>query len=563
MKIRAIYGLFLILFVGNSLMFAQTTAFSYQGKLADAGNPANGNYQLEFKLFDALSGGNQIGESVSDVAVTVTNGVFDTALDFGAGAFTGADRFLEIAVRRNAGESYVVLTPREQIRSTPLAIRSKSAETADDAAQLGGMAASEYPTTASISNAFINNENAPLNKLGGAQTASFNITGNGTLGGTIQANEVVAQTGTGFYGLTQTDGATTISTYIGSSSSGASGAWIGTRSNSPLFFFTNNGQPTVTLTGGNVGINTTTPQSRLAIRTGTFDAYGFTQTNGTVTVGTYVDNNGGAFGTRSNAPLYFFTNSSAPQVTLTQSGDFGIGVTPQAGLKLDVGGVGRFITANGNINLGTPNGETGISIIGSNRADVRFNGTTLTLAAGTGAGVPANTGISVNTSGNVGVGTVNPTTKFEVAGTTKTGTLQITGGSDLAENFEIAGEIKPGMVVAIDPRNPGKLILARGAYNRQAAGIVSGANNLAAGMILPNLTENENSLPVALSGRVWVYADASKNSINAGDLLTTSDTAGYAMKVTKYKRANGAIIGKAMTELKSGTGLVLVLVALQ
>jgi hypothetical protein len=105
--------------------------------------------------------------------------------------------------------------------------------------------------------------------------------------------------------------------------------------------------------------------------------------------------------------------------------------------------------------------------------------------------------------------------------------------------------------------------LARGAYNRRVAGIVSGANNLSAGMLLPDLKESKDSMPVALSGRVWVYADAGKDPIRPGDLLTTSSTAGHAMKVKDHRRAQGAVIGKAMSELRTGTGLVLVLVSLQ
>ena len=112
--------------------------------------------------------------------------------------------------------------------------------------------------------------------------------------------------------------------------------------------------------GGNVGIGTTSALSKLTVRTGTFNPYGFTHTNGTVTLGTFVDNNGGWLGTRSNSPLYFFTNDGLPQATLMPSGEFGIGVTPDSGIKLDVGGNGRFRTANGNINLGSPNGETGL-----------------------------------------------------------------------------------------------------------------------------------------------------------------------------------------------------------
>jgi len=69
--------------------------------------------------------------------------------------------------------------------------------------------------------------------------------------------------------------------------------------------------------------------------------------------------------------------------------------------------------------------------------------------------------------------------------------------------------------------------------------------------------------PVALSGRVYCWADASTGAIRPGDLLTTSSIPGHAMKVSDHTRALGAIIGKAMTSLEKGKGLVLVLVSLQ
>jgi len=73
----------------------------------------------------------------------------------------------------------------------------------------------------------------------------------------------------------------------------------------------------------------------------------------------------------------------------------------------------------------------------------------------------------------------------------------------------------------------------------------------------------EGNHNVALSGRVYVQADASKDPIKPGDLLTTANTPGHAMKVTDPARAQGAILGKAMTPLREGRGLVLVLVSLQ
>jgi hypothetical protein len=69
--------------------------------------------------------------------------------------------------------------------------------------------------------------------------------------------------------------------------------------------------------------------------------------------------------------------------------------------------------------------------------------------------------------------------------------------------------------------------------------------------------------PVALTGRVYCLVDARRGAILPGDLITTSETPGHGMKVAEHTRAQGAIIGKAMTPLPDGKGLVLVLVSLQ
>lgn len=148
-------------------------------------------------------------------------------------------------------------------------------------------------------------------------------------------------------------------------------------------------------------------------------------------------------------------------------------------------------------------------------------------------------------------------------GRVTTNILEITG-ADLAEKFPVTDPVEPGTVVEIDPDNAGQLRLARGAYNRLVAGVVSGANDLPAGVIMGNLPGHDDAPPIALSGRVWTYCDASNGAIQPGDLLTTSDTPGHAMRVTDYPKAQGAIIGKAMSGLERGeTGLVLVLVSLQ
>ena len=156
---------------------------------------------------------------------------------------------------------------------------------------------------------------------------------------------------------------------------------------------------------------------------------------------------------------------------------------------------------------------------------------------------------------------------LDINGTTTTKILEITGGSDLAESFEINSnlELKPGMVVSIDPYNPGKLIVSNSEYDTKVAGIISGANGINTGLILNQKdTISDGEYPVALTGRVYCYVDASENAIAPGDLLTTSTTPGYAMKAIDTEKLYGSVIGKAMTALQKGEkGMVLVLVGLK
>jgi len=174
--------------------------------------------------------------------------------------------------------------------------------------------------------------------------------------------------------------------------------------------------------------------------------------------------------------------------------------------------------------------------------------------------------IRITTNGDVGIGTTSPGTRLHVAGTTRTNILEVTAGSDLAEPFKIADaeSIEPGMVVCIDPEQPGQLRIASKAYDRTVAGIISGAGGINSGITLKQTNSvADGEHPVALTGRVYCWADASNGPIQSGDLLTTSEVLGHAMKVIDYTKAQGAIIGKAMSTLGKGRGLVLVLVTLQ
>ena len=202
---------------------AQTSVFTYQGRLSDGGTPANGSYDLQFALWDSASGGSQIGATQNFPAVQVSNGVFTVALDFGANAFSGANRFLEISARQTGVVGFTLLTPRQQITSTPYAVRSANATLADTAmnsTQLGGVAASQYVQNsdsrltdsrppAAGSNNYIQNTS---NQQAGS---NFNISGDGTAGGMLSGNVVNAATQFNFGGSAVLRAPGTDNTFVG------------------------------------------------------------------------------------------------------------------------------------------------------------------------------------------------------------------------------------------------------------------------------------------------------------------------------------------------------------
>ncbi len=124
---------------------AQTTAFTYQGKLNDMSIAANGQYDLIFRLFDSAEGGGQIdgaaacngvASGIPDAVcddVSVTGGIFNVKLSFGEAAFiSGEPRYLEIHVRPGAStDEYTRLSPRQEITSSPFSFKSLRAAAAD------------------------------------------------------------------------------------------------------------------------------------------------------------------------------------------------------------------------------------------------------------------------------------------------------------------------------------------------------------------------------------------------------------------------------------------------
>ena len=137
---------FYFVFVAIILMLAgtvsaQTNTFTYQGRLTDNNLAAVGTYEMQFRVFDAAVAGNQlpVGTPVTlnfTVAgtnpITVSNGAFTVQLNFGNGVFTGADRWLDISVRKPSDPpGFTLLTPRQPITSSPYSIKTLNANAAD------------------------------------------------------------------------------------------------------------------------------------------------------------------------------------------------------------------------------------------------------------------------------------------------------------------------------------------------------------------------------------------------------------------------------------------------
>ena len=177
-----------LLVLSCGLVQAQTSSFTYQGKLTDGGSPASGPYQMQFSLHSAASGdGNQIGSTITLDSVPVTNGTFTVELNFtAANAFDGSARWLQIAVRKSSDPSFVSLNPRQPVTSTPYSIKSLNATLANNSSQLGGVAANQYVVTtdARMTDArtpTAGSANYIQNNPGLPQSGSFNISGIGEL----------------------------------------------------------------------------------------------------------------------------------------------------------------------------------------------------------------------------------------------------------------------------------------------------------------------------------------------------------------------------------------------
>jgi hypothetical protein len=188
----------------------------------------------------------------------------------------------------------------------------------------------------------------------------------------------------------------------------------------------------------------------------------------------------------------------------------------------------------------------------------------------------------IQNAGNVGIGTTNPGAKLEVSGSVKltagsgasitfqdgsVQTVAYTGllpGGDYADSVDVTGDrakYDAGDLLVIDPDHPGKFLKSAAPYSTSVAGIFS----TKPGTVGRRQTgpKSPDEVPMAMIGIVPTKVTAENGPIRPGDLLVTASMTGYAMKGTDRGRMLGAVVGKALGSLDSGTGVIEVVVTLQ
>jgi hypothetical protein len=592
-KTLAALGAVMALAAGYTSAEPLGTAFLYQGHLTAGMSAANGAYDFQFAIYDAASGANLVAGPLTRSLIGVTNGLFTSTLDFGSGAFAGTACWLEIAVRPNGGGAFTPLSPRQPLLPTPYALRATTAGSAVayagvvadgqlsaniprlsggasfagavSATSLSGNGAgltslnADNLNAGTLSMARLADNSIPAAKLRSDVASLANVSGGRVIN--QGANVIVPGSGTPIDNTKFSGLGFQFNPYSGEGaimSSWDDGFGF-------LSFYTTAG-PGKPLTRrmvideyGQVGIGKN-PSALLDVA-GTARSINLvadaTGTNGgTLAAGlSFGPSSGEGIGSKRTAGgnqfgLDFYTSYST-RMSLSQDGS--LWLHGNTAYLRGVGDTSHGLGYFGGSKLFAGQSPDGVVLFG-------YNGGAL----GSDQSGTQHIALSWRPNGRVGIGTDAPQSLLHVNGEATVSVLTITGGADLAEPFEMASPgIPKGAVVIIDEEHPGKLKLSDHTYDTRVAGVVSGANGIQPGLTLRQEGVLEGAHQVALTGRVYVQAEAVHGPIQPGDLLTTSDVPGHAMKVTEPARAQGAILGKAMTGLKQGQGFILVLVTLQ
>lgn len=260
----------------------------------------------------------------------------------------------------------------------------------------------------------------------------------------------------------------------------------------------------------------------------------------------------------------------------TQSTTGGIGVMGESAQSEGVRGVSHAPTHGGVVGINdNPTDGAGPGLYGASRGtgvwgvSQTWNGVYGETASTTGGngvhGKSTGSGAGLYGESASGVGVYGKGGKLAAlfeGDVEVTGDIRLTG-ADCAEEFAVAdaASAEPGTVMVLDDHE--NLSPSQSAYDRRVVGVVSGAGLYKPGIVLDGAHGGVNRSRIGLLGKVFCKVDADIAPVEVGDLLTTSETPGYAMKALDPERSFGAVLGKALKPLKSGQELIPILVALQ
>lgn len=459
-------ALFLVLTTG---VHAQTTSFTYQGKLTDSGVSPNAQYDFTFRLFDSASGGAQVGSDIVTSGVQVTAGIFTVNLDFGT-SFPGANRWLEINIKpAGSPGGYQQLLPRQTLTSTPYAIRSANstladvatlANTATNSTQLGGVPADQYVQTtdsrmADARNPVPGSPSYVQVNPSPAQAANFNIAGTGNATVFDAANQyniggsrVLSVLGSNntFAGVSS---GTSNTTGARNALFGKSAGFANTQGADNSFFgyqagLSNNTGNFNSFFGGSAGLHTTVGDQNA------FFGESAGQANTTGNNNAFFGKSAGFNSNADSNSFFGFSSGSANQTGIGNSFfGFSSGLANQGGA--------------GNTFIGRSSGGTNVSgsrntLIGdsanlgaSNLINASAIGALSFVASSNSLVLGSINGINGSTADtNVGIGTTSPSTRLHVKGT---GIVRTLVDSDSNSGFQVALNGSPKWTLATGTGN--------------------------------------------------------------------------------------------------------------
>jgi hypothetical protein len=588
--------------VARPSLAAGGTAFTYQGQLRSNSTPVTGSCDFQFSLFDAATGGVQIGAPQTISTVAVSNGLFTVNLDFGTGVFEGAARWLSIDVRCPAGSgSYTLLSPRQALTAVPYAlslvpgtiisgpVKSPAIEVINTTSTGWSSAIyGEIHSSTDDSMAIYGYSKATGGWSNGVVGGSDSSGGNGVFGyvtadsgspngvygssnapdgnGMLGVNDTTIGYGTGVLGVSNSADGSGVAGRNNSTTGDAKGVYGETSSPNGAGVY----GVVITTTAGNNGRG----------------VYGLNNATSGVGDGvfgeTYSPNGAGVSGfnnsTTGGQGVWGGTNSTdgagVSGVNLATTG-LAYGVKGENYSNEGAGVVGRAygiagwtIGVYGESDSPDGNGLAGVSSVGGNGVFAQsITGTALYAKSGSGtiiAGVDQSDSwkFSVSAAGDV---YADGAYHCGQSGGGEPGTCVIQNSpADFAEMLPASANLQAGDVLIIG--RDGKLARSTQPYQTTVVGVYSTRPGYLGG---GQHWGKDDYAPLAIAGVIQVKASAENGAIYPGDSLTTSSTPGYAMKaapltlngITFYP--SGVVIGKALERLETGTGLIQMVVTLQ